>query len=68
MNNLQKAATFSLALMMTVLFAGIAFSQDLVVYSARKEHLIKPVFDRYTQKPASASSTSPIKHRSFYSA
>ncbi len=27
-----------------------AFSKDLVVYSARKEHLIKPLFDAYTQK------------------
>ncbi len=27
-----------------------AFSQEVVVYSARKEHLIKPLFDAYTQK------------------
>ena len=34
-----------------ILFAsiGTAFSKDLVVYSARKEHLIKPVFDLYTK-------------------
>jgi iron(III) transport system substrate-binding protein len=27
-----------------------AFAQEVVVYSARKEHLIKPLFDAYTQK------------------
>ncbi|UCF03546.1 MAG: extracellular solute-binding protein [Deltaproteobacteria bacterium] len=27
-----------------------AFTRELVVYSARKEHLIKPIFDLYTKK------------------
>lgn len=27
-----------------------AFARELVVYSARKEHLIKPIFDLYTKK------------------
>ena len=36
--------TFSIAL------SSVAFSQEIVVYSARKEHLIKPVFDLYTKE------------------
>ena len=31
-------------------FTGTAFGQDIVVYSARKAHLIKPVFERYTKE------------------
>ncbi|WP_028583346.1 extracellular solute-binding protein [Desulfogranum mediterraneum] len=39
-------------LLMGVIFpaVGSAGGQEIVVYSARKEHLIKPLFDRYTQK------------------
>lgn len=35
-----------------VTLAGLsqAFSQELVVYSARKEHLVKPLFDAYEKK------------------
>ena len=33
-----------------VSYAGAAFSQEIVVYSARKEHLIKPVFELYTKE------------------
>lgn len=31
-------------------FTGVAQAKELVVYSSRQEHLIKPVFDLYTQK------------------
>lgn len=31
-------------------FAGVAQAKELVVYSSRQEHLIKPVFDLYTKK------------------
>jgi iron(III) transport system substrate-binding protein len=36
----------------SLLFSWIsgAFAQEVVVYSARKEHLIKPMFEAYTQK------------------
>jgi len=37
------------ALMMSVA-AGSSFAADLTVYSARKEHLIKPLFDAYTAR------------------
>lgn len=30
--------------------AAPAFAEEVVVYSARKEHLIKPLFDAYTEK------------------
>ena len=45
-----RIATIFLALFCLVSFTGTAFSQELVVYSARKEHLIKPVFDLYTKE------------------
>jgi iron(III) transport system substrate-binding protein len=42
---------FSLiTLCLLVSYAGVAFSQEIVVYSARKEHLIKPVFELYTKE------------------
>ncbi|PLY16864.1 MAG: Fe(3+) ABC transporter substrate-binding protein [Sedimenticola sp.] len=34
----------------TTLAAPVVSAEQIVVYSARNEHLIKPVFDRYTQK------------------
>lgn len=39
-----------LSLILVTAAIGNAFSQEIVVYSARKEHLIKPVFDLYTKK------------------
>ena len=42
---------FSLiTLFFLVSYAGTAFSQEIVVYSARKEHLIKPVFELYKKE------------------
>ncbi|MET0048514.1 MAG: Fe(3+) ABC transporter substrate-binding protein [Sedimenticola sp.] len=35
---------------LTALPAAQASSEEITVYSARKEHLIKPLFDRYTQQ------------------
>jgi iron(III) transport system substrate-binding protein len=49
MRTITNVAVFMMAITMSVLFIGTAYSQELVVYSARKEHLIKPVFDRYRQ-------------------
>jgi len=34
----------------TLLVPTFASAEEVVVYSARKEHLIKPLFDRYTQE------------------
>lgn len=45
---MKKLVTMTI---MTVLMAGwtaMAFASEVVVYSARKEHLIKPLFDAYT--------------------
>lgn len=47
---LNRTTLITLALVMTFAFATTAFSDPLVVYSARKEHLIKPLFDQYTQQ------------------
>ncbi len=38
------------AVMVTLTGLSQAFSEELVVYSARKEHLIKPLFDAYEKK------------------
>jgi len=47
---LHRIAITLLTLCVSIVFIGTAFSQELIVYSARKEHLIKPVFDEYTQE------------------
>ena len=39
-----------LSLMTSFSFIGSAWADELVVYSARKEHLIKPLFDLYTKE------------------
>jgi len=42
---------FTCIVLLASLFLPLAaFGQDLVVYSARNEHLIQPIFDAYTQK------------------
>ena len=41
---------FSTLIILMVLFSTPAFGQELVIYSARKEHLIKPVVDTYTKE------------------
>lgn len=50
MKKLIMFTMFSLAIIFITTVTGPAFSQDLVVYSARKEHLIKPVFESYTKE------------------
>lgn len=49
---MKKMQYFLAVLVLTVLLAGpsLAFADELVVYSARKEHLIKPLFDEYTKE------------------
>ena len=49
MSKLGTSIIISLSLFILFASIGTAFSKDLVVYSARKEHLIKPVFDLYTK-------------------
>ena len=50
MNRVIHATVYAIIFLIFGSFAGMAFSQDLVVYSARKEHLIKPVFEQYTKE------------------
>jgi iron(III) transport system substrate-binding protein len=50
MNKLIQTVFFSISLFLLVSFTGTAFSQEITVYSARKEHLIKPVFELYTKE------------------
>ena len=46
----NRTILVSLALLLTLAFVGTALGDPLVVYTARKEHLIKPLFDQYTQQ------------------
>ncbi|HKJ05534.1 MAG TPA: extracellular solute-binding protein [Geopsychrobacteraceae bacterium] len=48
--NLFRLTALLLFLFLTFNLAGLAFADELVVYSARKEHLIKPLFDAYTKE------------------
>ena len=50
MNKPIQTLIFSISLFLLVSFTGTAFSQEIIVYSARKEHLIKPVFELYTKE------------------
>ncbi|MEL0168504.1 MAG: extracellular solute-binding protein [Pseudomonadaceae bacterium] len=47
MSVIRKLAVFGLAFST---LSGVAQAKELVVYSARQDHLIKPVFDLYTEK------------------
>lgn len=49
MNKPIQTLIFSISLFLLVSPTGTAFSQEIIVYSARKEHLIKPVFELYTK-------------------
>ena len=46
---LQRTVIGLLAAVITLL-PGLAAAAEVVVYSARKEHLVKPLFDAYTKK------------------
>ena len=50
MNKPFNIIILSLAFIIIATLTGTAFCKELVVYSARKEHLIKPVFERYTKE------------------
>ena len=45
-----QAFLYSISLFLSVSYTTTAFSQEIVVYSARNEHLIKPVFELYTKE------------------
>jgi len=45
----RLSITWVVAFLFIISIPG-AFAQEVVVYSARTEHLIKPIFDLYTQK------------------
>ncbi|MBI9110245.1 Fe(3+) ABC transporter substrate-binding protein [Maridesulfovibrio ferrireducens] len=45
---MKKLITLTITAIMVAVWSASAFAADVVVYSARKEHLIKPLFDAYT--------------------
>lgn len=47
---MKKLVTLSLAALLIAAWSASAFASEVVVYSARKEHLIKPLFKAYTNK------------------
>ncbi len=50
MNKLIHNLLFIFSFFLLASHTGIAFSQEIVVYSARKEHLIKQVFELYREE------------------
>jgi iron(III) transport system substrate-binding protein len=47
---LKKIWSITILVFLLVAHSAPAFCQELVVYSARKEHLIRPLFDAYTRQ------------------
>ena len=45
-----KLFTLLVAVLVSIAMVAPAFAKELVVYSARKEHLIQPLFDAYTKE------------------
>ena len=45
---MKKLITLSVAALMLAAWTVSAFASEVIVYSARKEHLIKPLFEAYT--------------------
>lgn len=50
MNKLTHYLLFIFSFFLLASYTGLAFSQEIVVYSARKEHLIRPVFELYKKE------------------
>ena len=50
MNKLIQSVLFSISLLLLVSYTATASNKEIIVYSARKEHLIKPVFELYTKE------------------
>jgi len=48
--NLKKSFSFTIITFLFIALTGAAFCEELVVYSARKEHLIRPLFETYTKE------------------
>jgi iron(III) transport system substrate-binding protein len=46
----KQLTVYMTAVLMTFIMASISFAKEIVVYSARKDHLIKPLFDAYTKE------------------
>ena len=47
---MKKIFILTIVICIGISQAGIAIGEDLVVYSARKEHLIRPLFEAYTKE------------------
>ncbi|WP_031483971.1 extracellular solute-binding protein [Maridesulfovibrio frigidus] len=45
---MKKLITLAITAIMVAAWSASAFAADVIVYSARKEHLIKPLFEAYT--------------------
>lgn len=50
MNKFAHYLLFIFSFFLLASSTGLAFSQEIVVYSARKEHLIRPVFELYKKE------------------
>jgi iron(III) transport system substrate-binding protein len=48
--SLEKNVSLTIIAFLFIALTGTAFCEELVVYSARKEHLIRPLFETYTKE------------------
>ena len=48
--NMKKLLLMMIGALLITGWASVAKADELVVYTARKEHLVKPLFDAYTKK------------------
>ena len=54
-----------LAILLTMITSNALATDELVIYSARNEQLIKPLFDAYTAATGTRSSSSPTRKDRF---
>lgn len=47
---MKKTFSLTIFIFLFISLSGTAFCEELVVYSARKEHLIRPLFETYTRE------------------
>ena len=47
---MKKILSLAVFIFLLISLSGIAFCEELVVYTARKEHLIRPLFEAYTKE------------------
>jgi len=61
MRMLKNIYLGALVILLVMFTSAVSAADELVIYSARNEQLIKPLFDAYTAETARKSSSSPTR-------